>query len=233
MSDANALTDRPNENDGTIPPAPQEPPEVTITTLPFALTPDVYFRILLRITYWNTWWQMAFAVIVAGLSCLAMILIDDEGIRMPCFLAVAICIFLLLFWLVYPYVKCRSLAHHPANKPIMKTRVNILSKDRIIINEPESESVANFTREDIFAIEKCKGYYMIWVTQQQMLYLPKNAFTSPADVETFESKILPAYKEHKRSLQQGFFVIVAILAGCIVIGCILGVIIALLNYTSP
>jgi len=208
MSDANALTDRLDENDGKIHPAPQEPPEVTITTLPFALTPAVYFRILLRITLWKNWWQIGFLIVVA-VGFLVLCYIDGKVIHSIAFPGFVLCSLIPLFWLLYAIFKCHSLAHHPANKPIMKTRVNILSKDRIIINEPESESVANFTREDIFAIEKCKGYYMIWVTQQQMLYLPKNAFAVPKDLCTFESEILPVYPEQKRSLRNGIIFLFA------------------------
>ena len=208
-------------NESDTPATPQEPPEVTVTTLPFALTPDAYAGMIFRLTYWKIWWQMVLAVFAAVLSLFVMVYFEDESSRGICFMGFAISCSLLLLWTLYPYFMSRSLARHSANKPIMRTRTMILSKDRITINEAESESRGNYTKEDIFAIEKCKDYYIIWITQLLMLYLPRNAFASPEDLETFESTILPAYTELKRSIKRGLIYLLTFWVSCIVIGCII------------
>jgi hypothetical protein len=48
---------------------PDEQPQITVTTLPFALTPKEYFRITLRGTFWKIWWCFLFL----GLTSLVLI----------------------------------------------------------------------------------------------------------------------------------------------------------------
>ena len=100
----------------------------------------------------------------------------------------------------------------------MKPRVLVLEKNRIISDQVScgGENVSTYNRDDIYAIEKCKDYYLIWITHQQMIYLPKTIFASPDDIKTFETEILPAYKELKRSLKPGFLYLMLIMASVIV-----------------
>ena len=209
----------PNESDTSA--TPQEPPEVTVTTLPFALTPEVYAGMIFRLTYWKIWWQMVSAVFYIVLCLLVMVHFENETVRGMGFMGFVIGCSFLLSRTLFPYFKSRSLARHSSNKSVMTTRTMILSKDRITVNQTESESLVNYAREDIFAIEKCKEYYIIWITQLLMLYLPRNAFASPEDLETFESTILPAYTELKRSIKRGLIYLLTFWVSCIVIGCII------------
>jgi len=189
---------------------PHEPPDVTVTTKPFALTPKVYFRILLRITYWNAWWRLAIIAVFMA-YCLFLCCFKDEGVRFGGLLGVVISGSLLIFGSLYCYFKNRSIAHHPANKVVMKMSQITLSKKRIVANELENGNVAMYDKSDIFAIEQCKGYFLLWLTPHLMLYLAKDAFQDQDDLTTFEEKILPEYPQLKRRLRSGIFYIIAIL----------------------
>ena len=200
----------PNESAGHT--TPQEPPQVTITTLPFELTPKVYTQILLRVTFWKYWWQLVLIAVVA-----LHFLVSGYAQDLLDFLFLVVFVSVLLLWPLFAYYRCRSLAHNPSNKPTMRTRFMTLAQDRIVTNEPDSGSVGAFTKDEIFAIEKCGNFYLVWVTQLLMLYLPKNAFMSQEDIETFESEILPCYKKLKRSFLPGFIRLVIAIVSFIVI----------------
>jgi len=204
-----------NPNESAEHATPQEPPQVTITTLPFELTPKVYFRINLRNVFWDIWWIIALVAVVA-LYCLSLCCINDANVRFGGFLGFVIfsamaLIVILRFWFI-----CRTNAYHPSNKAVLKTHVMVLAKDQIIAHEPEIGNVSMYIRDEIYAIEKCRDYYVIWVTHQLIHYLPKDAFSTPEDIKTFETEILPAYKELKRSLKQGFLYLTLIIASLIV-----------------
>jgi len=208
-----------NPNESADHATPQEPPQVTITTLPFELTPKVYFRILLRIMFLGIWWVIALVAVFA-LFCISLFFFNDANVRFGGFLGLVffstiILILILRFWFL-----CRNTAYHPSSKVTMKTVVMVLAKDQIVAHEPENSNVSMYLRDEIYLVEKCKNHYVIWVTHQLIHYLPKNAFSTPEDIKAFESKILPAYKELKRSLIPGFFYLIAILASTIIFGLI-------------
>ncbi len=192
-----------------------EQEETTVTTRPFALTPKEYFQILLRLAYWKCWWQIAMVMLVALFS-LGLCLIDDANVRYGGFLGFAVFGLISLIGLLWPLYKCMSFAYHPGNKAVMKTVQYTLSKNRVIAIEPESGNVSTHLRQDFFAIEKCKKYYLVWLTANLMFYLAKDAFQSPEDIETFEKEILPAYPLQKRSLFYGIFYLVVIFSFTII-----------------
>ena len=115
----------------------------------------------------------------------------------------------------------------------MKNRVAVITKYRIILNEIDSGSVFNYNREDIYVYEKCKDYYLIFVNLHSFLYLHKSVFSTPEDLETFESKILPAYTELKRSLKHGLIYLLLVWGICFISICILCVIIAFARSNHP
>ena len=197
-----------------------DPNGLTIITKPFALTPETYLRILLRNASWNRWWLMAI-IAICMFFFLFLCCSNDENIRFGGFFWSIISGAYLLFSLFYYYFIYRRTAYHPASKVLMKTRQMTLTKDLIIANVIDDGGVSRLKKEEIFRIEQCKNYYMIWIAPHMFLYLAKDAFQNQEDLKTFEEKILPEYPQLKRKLRYGIYYIIAVLGSILLLAWIL------------
>lgn len=179
--------------------------DVTVTTKPFALTPKKYSRILLRLALWNNLWLVVLMV-VCVLVLLGTDRPEEESIVSIIIRSTVSCIIIFLLCFFYYWLKCQSIVNLPANKTAMKTNVLVLGKNWITFNTPQEGSfviysastvqedcVYSIATDSIYVVENYQDYYLIWLSQDSMHYLPKNAFASPEDLETFETKILPTY----------------------------------------
>jgi hypothetical protein len=206
------------------PSAPQEPPEVTITTQPFELTPKEYLRILLRVMDRKYWWLSSlYSMMIFSLLFLMYLSTGHFGFEADLEMSktlfkwlIILCLFVVSY-VIYYYFYLRSFAHHPSNRVIMLPRTITFDKKQIIARASSEgpddtvESVWVYKNEDVFQVANLNWCYLFFVTHAMFVFIPKNAFQNSEDREYFEKEILPLYPPRKLKFWQGVISWMAIL----------------------
>jgi len=217
---------------------PQEPPQVTITTLPFELTPKEYLRISINIYVGKCWWlSLLYLFLLLSMQFLKMLYMGYFGTRVKLemannlFMWQAMLMVFAVCFILFLYYYLRAAAYHPSNRAIMVPRTMTFDKKQIIAkasNEGQDdvvESVWVYKKEDVFQVANLSWCYLFFITPIMFVFIPKIAFQTPEDREYFEKEILSLYPPKKLKYWQGALSCMAV----IFIGIVVGVI-ASLNF---
>lgn len=192
----------------------QQTPEIAVTTQPYALTPNVYFKISVRNMFWMIWWCFLF-IFLFDLLCLWNIYaahVSSEPIGgyvnslfFTSFMGVFLLVWLLgvCFWRSY---------RTKAARLFFQQRQLTISRDQITAFQADEGNLWKYKRDQFYGIEILGSCYLFWVAPQMFVYVPKSAFASEQDRMTLENEILPAYPKRKRRLWPGLLIGVGCLA---------------------
>lgn len=180
-----------------------DPDDVMVTTQPFALTPKTYFRISLRIMFWNHWWIVPYLLtvfIALELARYAFLTGYFDGEPAPDFAGFILKmeIFLLLFVVLYYGLLCRRIragAYHKSNQSVMLPRTTTFSKEKFEIRQNHDGECSHWTyaKSDVFCVATLKKCYLFFITPAMFVFVSKDAFPNDSDRDNFEKVILSEY----------------------------------------
>ena len=197
-------------------------PDVTITTLPFALTSKTYFWISLRNTFWMIWWCFLFLILLDLLyigNDIATYLSTGETIEFaPIVIFTSFMGVLLFVWIIFV---CYRRTHHPANRVLYQERQLTISRNQVVAFQADEGNLWKYTKDQFYGIEILGWCYLLFVTPQMMVMIPKTAIANEQDRAVLENEILPAYAKRKRRIWPGLLISLGCLAFVLLLGYVL------------
>jgi|GEM_PF-2698630 len=188
---------------------PQEPPEVTITTLPFALMPKEYFRVSLRNMFWETWWFFLAIILVALLLLKYIIMAPADLVDVSGYFNVLINGLILIgslgiFLLVVFIFVCYWRAYHnKAGHIYFQKRQSTISRNQVTEFQTNEGNLWKYKKDQSYGVEILHWCYLFWVAQNMFVFIPKTAIANEQDRMILEKEILPVYPKRKRRIWPG------------------------------
>ena len=182
----------------------QELHEVTITTQSFKLTPNAFFRILLRDSFWTLWWVFLFLILVILIYSWDMYsaFVASKGIGGYIFCLIFVS-FLGTFLFVWIILINYWRTHHTANHALYTERQITISQNQMTAFQSDKGDLWKYTKDQLYGIEILDKYYLFFVTPQLCTIIPKSTIANEQDRTVLEKEILPAYPKRKRRIWPG------------------------------
>ncbi len=145
----------------------------------FALDREQYFRILLRNYFARRWWLLILDAVLLVLFVLALIYIPD-ALQLIHYVGVGI---LILFPVVY-VVRFYRYAFAGNNDAFFMKRSATMDDTDLSVRFDDGDTDTIPWNQVVRVIEG-QGYFLIYVSKQQFVFVPKSAFPSQAAAEEF------------------------------------------------
>jgi hypothetical protein len=148
-----------------------------IKTNPFRLTPNMYFKIVIRRQFLRLWWIHTLVLLYVFYQAQ----VEHEH-RSPVFLITFGLAYLPAVILFY-YFWATSSAHNDH----FAEREMTAEANRLLMHSGESSS--ELPNASIKYVIETSDFFLLYIARSQFVYVPKNAFANRNDLETFRKYI--------------------------------------------
>lgn len=144
---------------------------------PFRLTPNTYFKIIVRRNLQKSWWYYSLCLLFSFYFLFS----TDRS---------SFAIFMIVFGIVYLPL---AMAYYYFWATSSKNKTLFMDRQLILENEKLSMTSDGIYSElpykHILNIVETKDYLLLYIAKAQFVYIPKMAFANAADIEGFKKLI--------------------------------------------
>jgi len=152
---------------------------MNIELSPFGLSPNEYFRVLLRNYISRRWWLLLLDIVVLALFALAAVYVPEQ-LQLIHYVGVAI---LIVFPAVYIF-RFHRLAFGGGNEAAFQQRRTTLDNEGLTFVFDDGEQT-RIPWDRVLHVLNTKDFLLIYITKRQFVYLPKQAFATNQDLGEF------------------------------------------------
>jgi hypothetical protein len=147
----------------------------------YALDRKLYFRILVRSYLSRRWWTLLLGFLI--LLFFVFVLINaPQALSLVHYVAVAI---LVAFPVLY-VVRFYRFAFNGDNEPFFEERGATLDNEKLSVHFDDG-TTDTVPWDGVDRIREADEYLLVYVSRRQFVFIPKSAFASEEDLETFRS----------------------------------------------
>ena len=150
-----------------------------ITTKKISLTSKQFFKLLINIYIKKRWWVFLWIWISIVLLL---------GLQPTKEFEIFLVFFLVLFQILLVFNYWRY-SHSKKNKIFFLERYYEIDNEKII-GIIEDGTTTTVRIEHFIKVIKIKGYYLLYLSQSQFLYIPNECFNNRDDQDWFENEII-------------------------------------------